>query len=356
MKKRTKSILIAAAALAAVLAVLFFVWPGFLKPAADAGEGSAAQTASSDLVSGDYTYRLREDGTVMLTGYTGSEAEITLPEELEGKAVTALGMGAQPNSGTVRVTIPAGIVEAEGNLFRSWEHIAEIAVAEGHPTLTVEDGVLFTADHTLVCFPRMLRADEPADYEIPAGTERIGAYAFSGCRGILSLRIADTVTEIGSYAFAYCRFTMVTIPGSVAVIPDGAFTGCALLTRVNLSEGLTGIGSYAFQDCGRLTAVRWGAGPVENYATFPSSLRTIGAGAFMSSTGLTHVVIPEGVTAIGSGAFTGSPDRVPEVTLPASLTSLAADSFAFGSRFTVPAGSYAESFAAAHGWNVRTAE
>ena len=41
--------------------------------------------------SGDYSYRFREDGTLMLVGYHGSSTTLTVPAKIAGVAVTAIG-------------------------------------------------------------------------------------------------------------------------------------------------------------------------------------------------------------------------------------------------------------------------
>ena len=43
---------------------------------------------------GDYTYTDNSDGTVTITNYGGSERDLTIPEELDGKTVSAIGYAA----------------------------------------------------------------------------------------------------------------------------------------------------------------------------------------------------------------------------------------------------------------------
>ena len=70
----------------------------------------------------------------------------------------------------------------------------------------------------------------------------IGDYAFSGCSGLTSVTIPNSVTSIGRSAFWECHgLTSVTIPNSVTNIGYGVFYNCTRLTSVTIPNSVTSI-------------------------------------------------------------------------------------------------------------------
>ncbi len=166
---------------------------------------------------------------------------------------------------------------------------------------------------------------------IPNSVTSIGGWAFRGCSGLTSVTIPNSVTSIGNRAFYECSgLTSVTIPNSVTNIDDYAFCNCSGLTSVMIPNGVTSIGYYAFYGCSSLISVVWNAkncadfakyydeddekyyyGPFCNIVsqitsfTFGSEVEHIPAYLCCGMENLTSVTIPNSVTSIGSSAFYG---------------------------------------------------
>ena len=87
------------------------------------------------------------------------------------------------------------------------------------------------------------------------------------------------------------------------------------ITEIVLPEGLTSIGSCAFAVCKYVTSV-----------TIPSSVTSIGRSAFEDCSGLTSVTIPSSVTSVGRYAFYGC-SRLKEVIFSGSAPSIENDAF-----------------------------
>ena len=129
---------------------------------------------------------------------------------------------------------------------------------------------------------------------IPNSVTSIGEYAFSGCRGLTSVTIGNSVTSIGQYAFYNCSsLTSVTIPNSVTSIGRSAFSRCSM-TSIDIPKSVTSIGKEAFSFCSSLASV-----------TIPNSVTSIGEYAFYACRSLTSLVIPKSIMSIGICAFVG---------------------------------------------------
>lgn len=84
---------------------------------------------------------------------------------------------------------------------------------------------------------------------LPDGLKEIKKLAFSGCIGLVDLRIPKTVTEIGSYTFEFTMLRQVVVPEGVKVIRNDVFGGCVALSFLVLPNTIERIEDYAFCSC-----------------------------------------------------------------------------------------------------------
>ena len=203
------------------------------------------------------------------------------------------------------------------------------------------------------------------DLVIPEGIRGINNYAFCGCTSITSVTIPSSVTYIRTGAFqdcvgleavyisdleAWCNITFsnnvanplycaknlylygelveeLIIPDNVEQLKDYAFQGCTSLTGVYIPGRVRNIGKGVFYNCSGIAYVEvseaneiYDSRDICNAiveretntlimgcknTVIPSSVTSIGTGAFYGCTGLTDIEIPSSVGKVESNAFYG---------------------------------------------------
>ena len=151
--------------------------------------------------------------------------------------------------------------------------------------------------------------------EIPESVTEIGSHTFSNTK-LGSIRVPDTVTDMGDHVFSGCtELKEVTLPNIRKNIVAGMFEGCTSLEKIVLPETVTAIRSDAFEGCTALKDITWSKAPeiIESNAfrncsalkevTIPGTVKSIGDCAFLNCDALTTVTIPDSVTSIGEQVF-----------------------------------------------------
>ena len=165
---------------------------------------------------------------------------------------------------------------------------------------------------------------------IPDSITQIKDGAFYGCSSITSVTIPASVTSIGRIAFDCCsNLTSVTIPASVTSSGYCAFSGCSSLTEVYISS-IESWCNIEF-DGGDGNPLRNGAnlyvnGNLVKDLIIPDGVTNIGDCTFYGSS-LTGITIPSSVTSIGKGAFGGC-DSLASIAIPNSVTDIGDSAFA----------------------------
>ncbi|MBR2731510.1 MAG: leucine-rich repeat protein [Clostridia bacterium] len=233
-------------------------------------------SAVPPLTSGDWQYLVNSCDEAVLTGYTGSATALTLPTEIDGLPVTAVGDYAfSENKTLAQVTVPAGITEIRSGAFRGCTALAQIALPESVTAI---------------------------------GTD---AFAFTA---ILSVTLPQGLTKLGACAFEYCaQLQQIALPAGVTRLGAGTFAACASLTSVTLPAGLTVIGASCFADTTALTSI-----------DLPAGLEVIHVNAFAQS-GLQSVALSPALRFLGPQAFRGS--ALETATLRGSSLRLQAETF-----------------------------
>ncbi|MGN1418890.1 MAG: leucine-rich repeat protein, partial [Acutalibacteraceae bacterium] len=229
---------------------------------------------------------------------------------------------------------------------------------DGLTSITIGDGVTNIGDYAFY------NCDGLTSITIGDSVTSIGDYAFYNCDGLTSITIGDGVTSIGDYAFYNCTsLKIISIGNSVSTIGDYAFKYCSNLERINLPDNVT-IGSSALYGCDSLATIdagknikgikesgisdtaffdnkdNWENGVLylgsvllkaepsfKGVYTVKDGTTEILGDAFSSCSGLTSVILPASLEAIGNNAFQFC-SKLKTVNIPEGVKSIGDYAFA----------------------------
>lgn len=133
--------------------------------------------------------------------------------------------------------------------------------------------------------------------------------AFYGCKNLVNVTIPDSITSIGNNAFEYCAsLKSVLIPGSVKSIGNAAFNRCESLMNIEVIKNNSNYFSQdgVLFDKNKTKLIQYPIGNKRIAYDIPNGVKSFGDCAFDSCSTLKNITIPDSVTSIGWGVFSGS--------------------------------------------------
>ena len=203
--------------------------------------------------------------------------------------------------------------DADGNIV---ETIGASAYADSNifvDTLIIPEGVKRIEDYAFYgCSFRTL--------VLPASLEYLGNQVFAHNYSLVRvLFLGDKLDVIPNFTFLYCRaLEEVSLPESVKEFGMSAFRYCTSLRSITLPAALEKIGPYALADCTQLSNVEFATN---------SSLKTIDYDAFYNDVYLEHIDLPNTLETIGNYAFYYA--GLDEITIPGSVKTFGNFAFSY---------------------------
>lgn len=227
------------------------------------------------VVSGDYQYEVRDDGTAAIDEYLGSDKNVVIPSKIDGYAVSRIGYESFKDCTSIEsVIIPNGVTYIGMDAFRNCTNLKSITI----PNTVNEIGMLAFQDTAWL--------ENQRDGVVYAGK------VVYTCKGEMpvytNLTLKSDTTGIADKAFAEQEnLYRIIIPDSVSVIGFGAFDRCTNLISVNIPDGVSTIDGNVFRGCKSLGDI-----------VIPNSVKVIEYDAFQDCSSLKSLTIPYTVTTI----------------------------------------------------------
>ena len=295
-------------------------------------EPKGSSGGDDDPSGGSFFYYQNEDGTLTIThagerwhgpqcnqhygtccSYAG---DIVIPEEIDGKTVSAVGKAAfwrsditslkLPNTLKLiaeeaflechyvkELTIPASVDSIGPCAFNQWDALESVTIEDSPNVLHTGSGGSFVNSSIFSDQPLLKKAYVGRNHKSPLYGSMGWEVNLFGRSNLEEITYGDYVTEIQMHELIDCNsLKKVNLGKNIKTIGNLAFESCELLSDIAIPDGVEEIGELAFSDCQAMPTQK-----------LPSALRTISEGAFRRCYALTSVTIPASVQTIGVNAF-----------------------------------------------------
>ncbi len=249
-----------------------------------------------------FQYQVSSDGAyVTITGYTGTDADVVIPETIGGLPVTGIGEYAFTGNWDMRtVRIPASVTSIDDSAFFK-SGIASILVEEASEKFLVMDGVLMervAGGLKLKVYPTN---KDIASYTVPETVIALGLHAFD--RAFLEdLVIPDTISVLPAMALEFTNiFGTLYLPASVQITGynnrNWAGNEIAAVSMDPANPYMTQVDHVLYSKDMSEIILYPNKSTCETY-TVPDTVTSITSGLLFLQEHLKHLIIPASVTNI----------------------------------------------------------
>ena len=179
----------------------------------------------------DFNWQDQGDGTVIITKWTGTGDQVTVPETLDGKTVIGIGYGVFANKPNLTVCLPDGLTTFQSDSFGNAPNTVK----------RIECHIDSTTARSLVS-RRFFDPDIP-DLQFYWYRNTLQLVGYMGGSG--EVQVPNLVQTIGTGVFKEARNISVILPESVTQVLGEAFAGGSSVV-VYLPDHIIQFGNNAF--------------------------------------------------------------------------------------------------------------
>lgn len=192
----------------------------------------------------EFSYIIDGDKFVVITGYSGGDTDVVIPEIIKGMPVKVIVGNAFRESNITSVKLNEGLVLIGPGAFENCTSLQTVTTT-GISTLSSINDSAFAGCTSLRTI---------GDGIIPQnGCIEVGEKAFYNCRSLSSIPFEGELSPMGVSAFENCT-SLENVSLYSAAISPRCFVNCISLTTVECRNG-GGIGYEAFLGCEKLSAI-----------------------------------------------------------------------------------------------------
>lgn len=225
----------------------------------------------------EFIYEVQSDDTCSILYYIGECVSVTVPADIDGRAVQSIGERAFYGT-----------------------KVKDVVISDGIRSI-MEEAFFYCTELEEVTLPKSL--------------EQVGTGAFRDCFSLKSVNLLSEFCVFGSYVFYGCTsLENINLPVYTWNVPAGMFSYCQSLRQINLPDRLTEIGEYAFYASG-----------LESLE-LPCNVDSIGKKAFARCTSLTSVTVNDKwISYVAQDAFEGCDVSLPDGFVDSDAPQASAD-------------------------------
>ena len=180
----------------------------------------------------EFTYFLEDDGSLVITGYTGDEKYLYIPSKHEGKPIKSIDKLAFSGSDITGIKFNEGIEIIGDDAFLNCINLIEVL--------------------------------------LPQSLISIGKNSFAYC-SFTNIELPNSITDIGENAFQHSALESVILPKNLGELKN-SFSYCEKLESITLNEKLTKLKANIFEYCTSLKSI-----------VIPANIELIEANAFANT-------------------------------------------------------------------------
>ncbi|MCR5486584.1 MAG: leucine-rich repeat domain-containing protein, partial [Lachnospiraceae bacterium] len=245
-----------------------------------------------------------EGSEVAITGYTGDETALMIPETISGMNVTEIKDKAfKGKTPLISVSFPRNLKKIGKNSFEGCTSLSSVTLSEN--VIQIDDDAFKDCSSL-------------SELDLPESLQEIGSSFIAGT-GIKSITIPQNVKEknTSEYPLSGAEYlTDVTFAEGMTRIPKhfcqwNTAVSESAIRKVTIPESVTEIGMYAFENCRNLPEMDL------------RKVRKLGYAAFKGCVRLRRLYFREAVDDVGNNVFSDCPDLILQLSVPCRLLEVA---------------------------------